>query len=142
MEKENRPKVGLGVTVIKDGKVLMGRRKNTHGTAEWAWPGGHLEYMESFEECSKRETREECGIEIQNVRFEFLANVGKYVPKHYVHVGLVADWKSGEPRILEPEKAEFWKWFDAAELPEPLFEMCKMAFESYRTGKSYYDLQR
>ena len=48
MDKEQRPKVGIGVMVFKDGKVLMGKRKSSHGEGEWAWPGGHLEYMESF----------------------------------------------------------------------------------------------
>lgn len=28
---ENRPKVGVGVLVLKDGKVLFGKRKNAHG---------------------------------------------------------------------------------------------------------------
>ena len=47
-----RPKVGLGVMVIKDGKVLMCKRKSSHGTGEWAWPGGHVEHVESFEQGS------------------------------------------------------------------------------------------
>ena len=33
------------------------------------WPGGYFEYMESFEECAKREVMEETGMEIQNIRF-------------------------------------------------------------------------
>jgi ADP-ribose pyrophosphatase YjhB (NUDIX family) len=40
-----RPKVGVGVMVLKNGKVLIGKRKGAHGAGEWAWPGGHLEYM-------------------------------------------------------------------------------------------------
>ena len=38
--KENRPKVGLGVMVMKDGKVLLGKRKGSHGAGEYVWPGG------------------------------------------------------------------------------------------------------
>jgi NADH pyrophosphatase NudC (nudix superfamily) len=60
--------------------------------------------MESFEDCIHRELSEECGVEIDNLHFQFLANLTKYKPKHYTHVGLVADWKSGEPKLLEPEK--------------------------------------
>ena len=43
-----RPKVGVGVMVLKNGKVLIGKRKGAHVAGEWAWPGGHLEYMESL----------------------------------------------------------------------------------------------
>lgn len=31
MSNENRPKVGLGVLIMKDGKVLLSKRKNAHG---------------------------------------------------------------------------------------------------------------
>jgi 8-oxo-dGTP diphosphatase len=139
MNEQNRPKVGVGVMIFKDGKILLGKRKGSHGEGEYAFPGGHAEYMESFEVCAKRETKEECGIEIKNVRFQLLANVTKYAPKHYVHVGLIADWESGEPKVLEPEKSEHWNWYDINTLPQPLFEMCKISAESYKNGNIYFD---
>src|SRR3990167_1693186 len=106
--EDQKPKIGIGIMILKDDKVLLGRRKGSHGAGEYAFPGGHLEYMESFEGCARRETMEECGMEIQNVRFQFLSNLTHYAPKHYVHIGLVADWKSGEPQVREPEKCESW----------------------------------
>ena len=136
--EENKPRVGVGVTIIKDGKVLLGKRKGSLGKGEYASPGGHLEYMESIEECARRETLEECGVEITNLRFQFLANVISYAPKHYVHIGMIADWKNGEPQILEPDKCESWDWYDPDELPEPLFAISKLSMESYRTGKIYF----
>lgn len=139
MEPNERPKVGLGVMVIKDGKVLMGKRKSSHGAGEWAWPGGHMEYMESFEECAKREVKEETGMEIENVRFNRLMNLKQYAPKHYVDVGLVAEWKSGEPELREPHKCEEWKWFEVDNLPSPRFGACDSAIEAYKTGKRYFD---
>ncbi len=128
------------MTILKDGKVLLGKRKGSHGEGEYAFPGGHLEYMESFENCAKRETLEECGIEIENIKFLFLANVKKYYPKHYVHIGMIADWKSGEPKVLEPDRSENWDWYDLNKLPEPIFEFCKLSIDSYKTGKNYFDL--
>lgn len=50
------PKVGIGVMIFKDGKVLLGKRKGSHGDGEYSFPGGHLNYMESFEDCAQRET--------------------------------------------------------------------------------------
>ena len=139
VKKEDRPRVGVGVMIFKGGKVLLGKRKGSHGTGEYSFPGGHLEYMESFEECAVRETMEEAGIEIHNLQFNYLANVTKYAPRHYVHVGLIADWKSGTPKVMEPHKNESWDWYDLKYLPSPLFEMCGLAFKAHKTYKQYYD---
>ena len=89
--ENNHPKVGVGVMLFKDGKVLLTKRKGSHGAGMHSFPGGHLEYMESFEDCAKRETMEEAGIEIQNVRFLRVMNLKTYAPKHYVDIALVAD---------------------------------------------------
>jgi 8-oxo-dGTP diphosphatase len=137
--ERHQPKVGVGVMIVKNGRVLLGKRKGSHGEGEYAFPGGHLEYMESFAHCAQRETQEECGIEIEHIRFQFLANVKTYAPEHYVHVGLLADWKSGTPEVLEPESSGAWEWYDLDNLPQPLFEMCRLAVDSYRTGRKYYD---
>jgi len=102
---EEKPRVGIGVMILKDWKVLMSLRKGSHGEGEWQFPGGHLEFGESFERCAVREVKEETDIEIENVRFQFLANVKKYANKHYVHIGLIADYKSGKVKNTEPEKS-------------------------------------
>ncbi|OIO08475.1 hypothetical protein AUJ27_00685 [Candidatus Falkowbacteria bacterium CG1_02_37_44] len=135
-----KPKVGVGVMILKDGKVLLGKRKGSHGEGEFAFPGGHLEYMESFADCAKREVLEECGIEIDNIRFQFLANVVKYAPKHYIHVGLLADWKKGEPKVMEPNRSGSWLWYDINNLPEPIFKMCELSIKSYKSGNNYFDI--
>lgn len=97
MAGKKRPKVGVGVLVLKNKKVLLTQRKGSHGAGEWVFPGGHLEYWESIEDCAKRECREEAGIEIKNIKFLRLYNSKKYAKKHYVDIGLVAEWASGEP---------------------------------------------
>ncbi|MFH0905500.1 MAG: NUDIX domain-containing protein [bacterium] len=139
MNDEQRVKVGIGVMVMRDGRVLMHKRMGAHGENTYAWPGGHMEYMESFEDCAKRETMEEAGIEIANVRFLRLMNLKTYAPKHYVDIGLVADWKSGEPKLVEPDKGEGWSWYDLDDLPEPLFSTIPSYIEAYRNGRYFYD---
>ena len=136
---KGRPVVGVGAMIFKDGKVLLAKRKGAHGAGEYAFPGGHLEHMESFEECARRETKEECGIDIENVRFQFVANIKQYEPKHYLHIGVVADWKSGEPKVLEPKKAEHWDWYALTELPSPMFSMCMLAFDQANIGSICWD---
>lgn len=134
-----RPRVGVGVMIFKDGKVLMGKRIGSHGAGEWSWPGGHLEYMESFEECAKREAMEEAGVEIENVRFLRLMNLKEYAPKHYVDIALVADWKSGEPEVREPNKIANWQWHDPANVPTPHFLALPTYFEALKTGRNFWD---
>ena len=95
--------------------------------------------MEGFEECARREVSEEAGIEIENVRFQLLGNIKEYAPKHYVQIGLIADWKSGEPQVLEPNKCESWNWYDIDNLPEPIFIPVKYIIKAYKAGQNYFD---
>ena len=133
------PMVGIGVLIFKRKKILLGKRRGSHGEGKYAFPGGHLEYMEKIEDCAKRETFEETGIRIKNIRFQFLANVRKYKPKHYLHIGVVANYKSGRVQLKEPEKNEGWDWYSLDKLPKPLFWMAKLAIDSYKTGEVYFD---
>ena len=118
-----RPLVGLSVLVMKDGKLLLGKRKGSHGAGEYAAPGGHLEHLESFQACAAREVLEETGIEIGALRFLRVLNSVEYAPKHYVDLAFVAEWRSGEPQVREPDKVERWDWYDIFDLPSPLFAM-------------------
>lgn len=133
------PRVGVGVMIFKDGKILLGKRKGAHGEGEYAFPGGHLELMESYADCAHRELAEECGVRVKNIRFQFTANSHHFKPRHYVHIGLVADWESGEPTVLEPDKCESWDWYDLDTLPEPMFIYCKLAIEAHRTNARCFD---
>jgi 8-oxo-dGTP diphosphatase len=119
---EKYPLVGLGVYILKDRKVLLGKRKSPHGKGFWSAPGGHLEYGEALEDCAMRETMEEAGIGIKNIRFVGLTNdIHENENKHYITIAMLADYDSGELRIMEPEKLKRWEWFSWNDLPSPLF---------------------
>jgi len=119
---ERKPNVGVGVIVIKDGKVLMGKRKNAHGEGSWCFPGGHLEFNEMVEECAQREVMEEAGIKIKNMKMGPVTNdIFEKEGKHYVTLFVIAEYESGYVQIMEPEKCERWGWFEWNRLPEPLF---------------------
>ena len=137
--KEQRPKVGMGVLIFKEGKVLVGKRAGEYAGGEYAFPGGHIEYMESFEECVRREVREEVGIEVKNIKFLNVANVTTYAPKHYINVEFTADWESGEPQTLEPDKITDWQWCSIDAIPKPLFDFSQQGVESYKTGRNFFD---
>ncbi len=133
-EEKQQPRVGLGALILKDGKVLLGRRKGSFAQGEYAFPGGHLEYMERFEDGMLREITEECGLTVKNMRFQMVTNIMRYAPKHFVGLVFVADWESGEPQNLEPEKCEGWDWYDLEALPSPLFASTETAIASLKNG--------
>lgn len=133
-------RVGTGVLIFKDGKILLGKRIGTkHGSGEYSSPGGHLDYMESIDDCAKREVLEECGVTIKNLKFLHVANQLDYLPHHFVNISFTADWESGEPQVLEPEKCENWGWYDIDNLPEPVYSMTKLAIQSYKNKEFYHD---
>ncbi len=122
IEKIERPQIGLGVYILKNGHVLIGKRCSQ--TPCWAPPGGHMEMYESLEDTAKRETEEETGLKIDNIRFMTITNdIFKDEGKHYITIHTVADWVSGEPELREPDKCSEWIWPDWDQpLPQPLFK--------------------
>lgn len=116
------PQIGVGVLVFRNGKVLLGRRKGSHGAGDWSAPGGHLEFGESPEACAQREVLEETGLQINGLSHgAFVSDIFPEVNKHYITLFMVAHEIRGEPQRLEPEKCEGWQWFAPDALPEPLF---------------------
>jgi 8-oxo-dGTP diphosphatase len=101
--------------------------------------GGHIEANESFRDAIERETLEEAGVKIKNLKFICVANTDAYKGYQAILVNFVADWESGEPRELENENIGEWKWCEINNLPEPLFVQTKLLIDSYKTGKNFYD---
>lgn len=116
-----KPRVGVGVAVIKNNKILLGRRKGAHGAGDWSFAGGHLEFREDVEQCAKRELMEETGLNALSLsRGPWVTNVidGN---KHYITLFVFVTEFEGELQLLEPDKCEGWKWCDWHALPSPLF---------------------
>lgn len=97
-----RPICGVGA-IIKQGQcVLLTRRGKPPRSGEWSIPGGAVELGETLREATRREIREECGIEIE---IERVADAVDIIQKdadgriqyHYVLVDFVATYVSGEP---------------------------------------------
>jgi len=118
----NEVKVGVGVFIIKDKQVLLGKRKGAHGNGCWSIPGGKLEFGESLETCAKREVLEETGLDIKNIQQGPSINSFFHEEnQHWLSVFMVAEYKAGTPTICEREKCEEWCWFSWNEFPTPLF---------------------
>ena len=135
--RESRPLVGVGVIIIKEGKILLAERKGSHGQNTWASAGGHLEFGESLEECARREVLEEFGIHIERMTFLCVSNIIAY-DRHYVDFEFLGDISIQMPEIQEKDFFTNLQWFSLAELPNPLFEPVRIAIDSLLTGQSYY----
>ncbi len=122
MENKPRPYIGVAVIVVRDGRVLLGKRRHAHGAGTWQFPGGHLEYGESIEACARRELFEETGLSIINLRRgPFTNDFFEDEKKHYVTLFIIAEQTAGTPRVKEPDKCDRWDWFRWSEMPEPRF---------------------
>jgi len=139
MSNEYAVCVGIGVLVLWQGNVLLGERKGSHGRGQFATPGGHLEYLESFEHCARREVYEETNLTLKNIRFLRVCNLLTYAPKHYVDIGFLAESEVATPVVKEPQKVVSWEWYELDKLLTPLFAGTEFLLDSYRSGRSYWD---
>jgi 8-oxo-dGTP diphosphatase len=116
---KERPKIGIHVIIIRENKVLLGKRKD-YGC--WGLPAGHLEFNETIEECAIRETLEETGITIKNIKLgPYTNDIEKEKNLHYVNIFVIPEFNEGIVKNLEPDKCEKWEWFEWNNLPSPLF---------------------
>ncbi|MGD8543480.1 MAG: NUDIX hydrolase [Desulfobacteraceae bacterium] len=116
------PRVGVGVILIRGGRVLLGKRRNAHGAGSWQFPGGHLEFGETIAACARREVREETGLQLGPVQLgPYTNDVFTAEGRHYVTLFAIALAPQGEPEVLEPGKCVCWQWFEWSRLPDPLF---------------------
>ena len=135
----NQVLVGVGAIIIKNNQVLLSKWKGSHASGTYGSLGGHLEYGESPTQALQREAMEELGIVLENIEFLVCTNLLKY-DKHYIDLTFLAQIKSGQPKIMEPEKIELVQWFDLDDLPSPLFEPVKLGIEAYLKGKNYFEI--
>ena len=125
-----KPTAGAGVIVLKDNKVLLGKRNEDpakadsllHGEGTWTLPGGKLDFREDILDCVVREAYEETGIKVNKEGLKLISVTNDIVEDaHFVTIGFVCDDFEGEPKVMEPDEITEWKWFDLDNLPRPMF---------------------
>jgi 8-oxo-dGTP diphosphatase len=144
-----KPGAGFGVMILKNEKLLLGKRNDNaekasselHGEGTWTMPGGKLHFLENFEDGAKREVLEETGIKLENAKV-ICVNNDTAKDAHFITIGLLAEAGKdfildAEPIVMEPEEITEWKWFSLDNLPEKLFNPSKKVLENYKSGKFY-----
>ena len=111
------PRVGVGVFVVQQGKVLLGLRRGSHGSGTWGSPGGHLEHGEAILDCARREVLEETGLEVEierplrSIRYFFVRGTTRF--NKTVHFFLMRA-VGGSPEHHDAEFDEV-RWVDVTE---------------------------
>lgn len=117
-----RPKIGVGVIVHKEGKILFGKRKNAHGDGTRQFPWWHLEFWEEVFDCAKREVLEETGLNIKNLQIgPYTNDIFVQENKHYITLFVICEYDSWELQLMEPEKCDVRERKLKNEIPEKLF---------------------
>ena len=136
--------VGVGVLILKNNKILLGKRhhdpkkvnSSLHGEGTWTMPGGKLEFKENFEDTAARELFEETSMKAKSLKFISIAN-DKVEDAHFVTIGMLCDDFEGLPLVMEPDKITEWKWFNLNDLPKPMFFPSSRILENYLEKRVY-----
>ncbi|XP_015069396.1 nudix hydrolase 1-like [Solanum pennellii] len=121
------PKVAVAVFIVKENKLLIGKRQACAAHSYFSVPSGHLEFGESFEECATREVKEETGLDITKIKILKVTNNlfrddEENLASHYVVILVRAV-------LVEPQKCDGWEWYDWENLPDPLVPQFKSAIK-------------
>jgi len=114
-----QPVVGIGAVIIKDGKILLEKRKSEPGRGKWSIPGGLVELGEDVSQTVVREVAEETNLEVYEPELiDVVDNVvrdenGK-VKYHFVIIDFFVKLKSGTPKASSD--AEELRWVPLGEV--------------------------
>jgi 8-oxo-dGTP pyrophosphatase MutT (NUDIX family) len=111
-------KISSACVALRSGnKVLMVK---AHYKDHWTFPSGIVDANESPKAAAMRETREEVGVELDDIEVEFLATIytqGKvgYLDR-FNFVFLVEQFDESRSLILQPEEIEKTEWVELDEI--------------------------
>ncbi len=115
------PGLGVGLAILRDGKLLLCKRMKAPEAGHWNIVGGKVDHMEPAETAARREAEEETGLDIGEIRYLGLTEQRIEADRqHWISLLYVSDDTTGEPQLTEPDKLSEIGWFDLDDLPQPL----------------------
>jgi 8-oxo-dGTP diphosphatase len=138
--ENKKPGIGVGIMILKDDKVLLGKRHSNpdkadselHGEGTWTMPGGKLDFGETLKDAACREVLEETGIKVKNEDLKNISVTDDILKDvHFVTIGFLCERFEGDPKIMEPDEIVEWQWFDFNALPEYIFFPSEKIIKKY-----------
>lgn len=127
-----KPQVGVGAFIVKNNKLLLGKRHRAPEKDHWSILGGKVEYFETIEAAIHREVLEESGITITLHELLCVTNhILENESMHFVSPTFYAT-TTDSFTVTEPTKINPMGWFDLDDLPEPLTETTLNALKHYK----------
>ena len=124
------PRAAVSCAVMRDGQLLMVRRRNPPNAGRLALPGGKVEPGERLADAAQRELREETGVRAMS-REPFTAmdvmerdSEGR-LRFHYVVVVMRMEWEAGEP--IAGDDAVHACWMDLKAFTAAKGDVCPTA---------------
>ncbi|GEO83215.1 MULTISPECIES: NUDIX domain-containing protein [Alphaproteobacteria] len=115
------PGVGVGLAIVRDGKLLLCRRLKAPEAGYWNIVGGKVDHLEPTEIAARREAEEETGLSIGAIEFVTASEqIIEADRQHWISLLYRTSDFTGEPQLTEPDKLAELTWFDLENLPEPL----------------------
>lgn len=115
------PGLGVGLAILRDGKLLLCKRMKAPEAGHWNIVGGKVDHMEPAETATRREAEEETGLDIGEIRYLGMTEQRIEADRqHWISLLYVTDATTGEPQLTEPDKLSEIGWFDLDDLPQPL----------------------
>ena len=117
-EFPDAPVIGVGAVILQRGKVLIVKRAHAPRKGEWSLPGGRVELGESLVEATRREIREETGLDVDVgpliELFDRIHRRHERVQYHFVIADYLCTPRGGN--LAASDDAEEVAWVDPGNL--------------------------
>jgi ADP-ribose pyrophosphatase YjhB (NUDIX family) len=123
------PKVGAGVLIAKDGKILLVRRSVEPELGKWTLPAGFVEGDEDPRATASRECLEETGLVVRIG--ELLDVIHGREHSGGASIVIIYTGKVVGGELAPSDDADAAKYFAPSELPPLAFEATRRAIEEW-----------
>ncbi len=134
----SQPVVGVGAVIVDCGRLVLVRRGAEPALDKWSFPGGAVELGEAVRDAVVRETKEECGLDVELLEdrpmdaYDILtADESGRLRYHYVLLQFLVKPKNGVLKPTSDATDAKWVPFDEVETYD-LTESVRSFFRKHR----------